>query len=214
MIQTTSNPNSPFHIPSSTDTTIYPPPTPISDDVTYEANVKKRKRLSEGGGSEHARVLNDSTGARSPQLVHSNSHILNVHEIIKRQCEDLVTLTDQVKLWVTLAIPKIEDGNNFGVQVQEEVLGELQRAQESAFNLRDTARQDYLARAKICSKLIKYPNVEDYSLALKEHDDKQQYLANQHLRDIRNMYATLTDVLHKNISKIRVPKANNTAGLY
>jgi proteasome activator subunit 3 (PA28 gamma) len=124
MIQTTSNPNSPFHIPSSTDTTIYPPPTPISDDVTYEANVKKRKRLSEGGGSEHARVLNDSTGARSPQLVHSNSHILNVHEIIKRQCEDLVTLTvrflirgsfgkvyvlsfqDQVKLWVTLAIPK------------------------------------------------------------------------------------------------------------
>jgi len=215
MIQTTSNPNSPLHIPSSTDTTIYPPPAPISNDVTYEASSKKRKRLSEGGGSdEHARVSNDSTGARFPQLVHSNAHIQNVHEIIKRQCEDLVTLTDQVKLWVTLAIPKIEDGDNFGVQVQEEVLGELQRAQESAFNLRDTARQDYLARAKICSKLIKYPNVEDYSLALKEHDDKQQYLANQHLRDIRNMYATLTDVLHKNISKIRVPKANNTAGLY
>jgi hypothetical protein len=42
-------------------------------------------------------------------------------------------------------------------------------------------------------------------LALKEHDDKQQYLANQHLRDIRNMYATLTDVLHKNISKVGVP---------
>lgn len=209
MIQTTF-----FDIPS-TDTTIYPPPVPISNDVTYEASFKKRKRSSEGGGGdEHARVSNDSTGARFPQLVHSNSHIQNVHEIIKRQCEDLVTLTDQVKLWVTLAIPKIEDGDNFGVQVQEEVLGELQRAQESAFNLRDTARQDYLARAKICSKLIKYPNVEDYSLALKEHDDKQQYLANQHLRDIRNMYATLTDVLHKNISKIRAPKANNTAGLY
>lgn len=42
-------------------------------------------------------------------------------------------------------------------------------------------------------------------LALKEHDDKQQYLANQHLRDIRNMYATLTDVLHKNIAKVGVP---------
>ena len=41
--------------------------------------------------------------------------------------------------------------------------------------------------------------------ALKEHDDKQQYLANQHLRDIRNMYATLTDVLQKNISKVGVP---------
>ena len=41
--------------------------------------------------------------------------------------------------------------------------------------------------------------------ALKEHDDKQQYLANQHLRDIRNMYATLTDVLQKNISKVGAP---------
>jgi len=104
--------------------TIYPPPAPISD-VTYEASFKKRKRLSEGVGSdEHARTSNDLTGARFPQLVHSNSHIPNVHEIIKRQCEDLVTLTvrflirgsfgefyvssfqDQVKLWVTLAIPK------------------------------------------------------------------------------------------------------------
>lgn len=126
MIQTTSNPNSSLHIPGlSTDTTIYPPPAPISDDVTYAANFKKRKRSSDGGGSdEHARDSNDSTGARFPQLVHSNPHIPNVHEIIKRQCEDLVTLTvrflirgsfgkvyvssfqDQVKLWVTLAIPK------------------------------------------------------------------------------------------------------------
>ena len=120
MIQTTS-----FDIPSSTDTTIYPPPVQISNDVTYEANFKKRKRPSEDCGSdEHVRGSNDSTGARFPQLIHSNSHIPNVHKIIKRQCEDLVTLTvrflirgffgkvyvssfqDQVKLWVTLAIPK------------------------------------------------------------------------------------------------------------
>ena len=120
MIQTTS-----FDIPSSTDTTIYPPPAPISNDVIYEENFKKRKRSSEGGGSdEHARVSNDSTGARFLQLVHSNSHIPNLHKIIKRQCEDLVSLTvrflirgsfgkvyvssfqDHVKLWVTLAIPK------------------------------------------------------------------------------------------------------------
>jgi hypothetical protein len=45
-----------------------------------------------------------------------------------------------------------------------EVLVELHRAQESAYNLRDAARQDYLARAKICSKLVKYPNIEDYAV--------------------------------------------------
>lgn len=40
----------------------------------------------------------------------------------------------------------------------------MHRAQESGYNLRDAARQDYLARAKIASKLIKYPNVEDYTV--------------------------------------------------
>ena len=71
-------------------------------------------------------------------------------------------------------------GDNFGVQIQEggkvssvhhlsltvetEVLAEVHRAQESAYNLRDFARQNHINRAKICSKLIKYPHVEDYKV--------------------------------------------------
>lgn len=47
-----------------------------------------------------------------------------------------------------------------------EVLGELHRSQESAYNIRDATRQDYIARAKLCSKLIKYPNIEDYKVCL------------------------------------------------
>jgi hypothetical protein len=102
-----------------------------------------------------------------------------------------------------------------------EVLSELHRAQESAYNLRDIARQDHIARAKICSKIIKYPNVQDYpvcssttgysisrvnlpnlsQLALREHDEKQLYLARQHLFDLRNVYAVVTDIIHKNIAK-------------
>lgn len=45
-----------------------------------------------------------------------------------------------------------------------EVLSELLRSQESAYNIRDAARQHHLARAKICSKLIKYPHIEDYTV--------------------------------------------------
>jgi len=137
-----------------------------------------------------------------------------VHGVIKKESEDLVAFTDQVRIWVALTQPKIEDGDNFGVGIQEEVLCELNRAQESAYNIRDTTRQDHIARAKICSKLIKYPNIDDYKLALIEHDDRQLYLARRHLYDLRNVYAVITDLIHKNISKIRVPKANNSVGLY
>ena len=40
-------------------------------------------------------------------------------------------------------------------------------------------------------------------MALKEHDQKQIYVARQNLFDLRNVYAILTDILHKNINKVR-----------
>ncbi|KAF8632997.1 hypothetical protein AX15_001594 [Amanita polypyramis BW_CC] len=229
LLGTTSNTESPFHMlhaPSFTDATVYPHTQSASDEP-----LQKKRKLNGGNETdEHIPAMNDVQSARLPSCVHANHHIVKLHEFVKKECEQLVNLIDQVKLWVTLTMPKIEDGDNFGalfihhfkqllnvlpgVQIQEEVLGELHRAQESGYNLRDAARQDYLARAKICSKLIKYPNVEDYTLALQEHDGRQLYLARQNLTDIRNMYAVLTDLIHKNISKIRAPKANNSVGLY
>ena len=41
---------------------------------------------------------------------------------------------------------------------------ELQRAQESVANLRDVARQHHLSRAKISSKILKYPHIDDYAV--------------------------------------------------
>lgn len=151
---------------------------------------------------------------RFPYLMLANKHVATANEQVKKECEELARLCDKVKLWVNLTMPRIEDGDNFGVQVQEEALTELHRAQESAYNLRDAGRQHHLSRAKICSKIMKYPNLEDYSLALIEHDEKQLYMARQHIFDLRNIYAVLTDILHKNINKIRAPKANNGLTMY
>ncbi|KAF8078828.1 proteasome activator pa28 REG alpha/beta subunit [Lyophyllum atratum] len=212
LVQTTLTTDSPFHLShaeTSTDSTVYPPPP---DSSVNGPAQKKRKRDDEA--QENDKTV-DIHHARIPSRILANQHMSqNVHNVVKGECAELASMIDQVKLWVTLTMPKIEDGDNFGVQIQEEVLAELHRAQESAYNLRDAARQDYLARAKICSKILKYPNLEDYTLALKEHDQKQLYSARQHLLDLRNMYAVLTDLIHKNISKIRVPKANNSVGLY
>ena len=48
--------------------------------------------------------------------------------------------------------------------LSEEVLNELHRSQEVAYNLRDQARQNYVTRGKLCSKIIKYPHIEDYTV--------------------------------------------------
>jgi proteasome activator subunit 3 (PA28 gamma) len=39
-------------------------------------------------------------------------------------------------------------------------------------------------------------------IALREHDEKQFYMALRNLIDLRNIYAVLTDVIHKNFQKV------------
>ncbi|KAJ7446421.1 proteasome activator pa28 REG alpha beta subunit [Mycena galericulata] len=215
LIQSTSLPSSPYHrdqTATTIDATVYS--APGNQQSNGDQPQSKKRKMDEGSQSTDLTGVNDTQYARFPSLVLANKHMLKLHSTMKRECEELVTLTDQVKLWISLTMPKIEGGDNFGVQIQEEVVAELQRSQDSAFNLRDAARNDYLARAKICSKLIKYPNIEDYTLALKEHDETQFYMARQHLIDLRNIYAVLTDLIHKNIAKIRVPKGENSIALY
>jgi len=214
LIESTSSPSSPFHIShasATTDPTVYP--CPDSSSFSEEPDTKKRKLAPDGSGVT-AHSVNDTQYSRFPNLLLSNKHIAQVHAIVKKECVQLAELCDKVKLWINLTMPKIEDGDNFGVQIQEEVLSELQRSQESAYNLRDSARQGHINRAKICSKIIKYPHIEDYTLALKEHDEKQLYVSRQNLFDLRNIYAVMMDILHKNMTKIRAPKGNNGAGLY
>lgn len=68
---------------------------------------------------------------------------------------------------------QIQEGITFGLpwplisfDVLPEVLSELHRSQESGYNMRDNVRQHHLNRAKICSKIIKYPHLEDYAVCV------------------------------------------------
>ncbi|KZV74843.1 proteasome activator pa28 REG alpha beta subunit [Peniophora sp. CONT] len=204
--------SSPFHIShgtSHTDPTIYP-----SSSASGGSEPENKKRKLEHDGSAVNGFGAESSAPRFTQRMLANQHLQTVHGVVKDQCMEMSLLCDKVKLWVNLTMPKIEDGDNFGVQIQEEVLNELHRSQESAINMRDVARQSHLNRAKICSKIIKYPHVEDYTVALKEHDERQLYLARQNIRDLRNIYAVMTDIIHKNLAKLRAPKGNNSVGLY
>ncbi|KAL1951134.1 hypothetical protein VTO73DRAFT_283 [Trametes versicolor] len=211
LIESTREPTSPFHLSNAshlTDTAIY-----VQPSAPAQPEAKKRK-LGSGEAANGASSLDDASHAKHPGKMVGNKHTAALHEQLKRECETLAEYCDKVKLWINLSMPRIEDGDNFGVQIQEDVLSEIHRSQESAYNLRDAARQDYLTRAKICSKILKYPHLEDYAHALKEHDEKQLYIARQNLYDLRSIYAILTDMLHKNIEKIRTPKGNNSSGMY
>jgi proteasome activator subunit 3 (PA28 gamma) len=122
LIKATSSPSSPFHQSHATEFTdlkVYPPPSPPSPEG--ESDKKKRKREVEETNSH---VSNDTRHAYFPSVFHANRHIASVHEILKKECEQLIELTvrsallwarrsilrffvqDKVKLWINLTMPK------------------------------------------------------------------------------------------------------------
>lgn len=64
-------------------------------------------------------------------------------------------------------IPKIEDGNNFGVSIQEDTLAEVQSVESEAAAFFDQISRYFISRAKIVSKVAKYPHIEDYRRAVR-----------------------------------------------
>ncbi|EZG54456.1 proteasome activator complex subunit 3 [Gregarina niphandrodes] len=139
----------------------------------------------------------------------SNSVIMKRIERMKTESAELLELVASVKLWIQLNIPRIEDGNNFGVAIQEDVIHELSRVEEAAFNLRDSASKYFLQRAKLITKIIKYPNVEDYRNTLKELDEKQWFQMKVTDMDTRNNYAIIYDMLYKNWHKVVRPRTTD-----
>ena len=98
LIDETSNPSSPFHLShasTTTDATVYPPPA--AESAALGDLQPKKRRLTADGDSETGAITpttsaNDAKQARYPNLFLANTHIATVHEVVKRECEDLADL--------------------------------------------------------------------------------------------------------------------------
>ncbi len=65
----------------------------------------------------------------------------------------------QLKMWISFLIPRIEDGNNFGVSIQEDTLGEVRTVEAEAASFLDQISRYLLTRGRIVTKIAKYPHV-------------------------------------------------------
>ena len=78
----------------------------------------------------------------------------------------VMILANLLKMWISFMIPKIEDGNNFGVSIQEDTLAEIQSLESEAAAFFDQISRYFVSRAKVVSKVAKYPHVDDYRRAV------------------------------------------------
>ncbi|CEO95185.1 Proteasome activator PA28 C-terminal domain-containing protein [Plasmodiophora brassicae] len=146
----------------------------------------------------------------------ANRGVTQLLEVLKVEILELIQYLDVLKLWVQLNIPSIQDGNNFGVSIQEEIAGMLEAGKNSGLGFLDTFTKYYATRGKLITKLNKYPNVDDYHRGIAELDEKKHLLLRHCCLDLRNNYAVLFDMITKNKDRLEKPRglSNHISSMY
>ncbi|XP_066603207.1 proteasome activator complex subunit 3 isoform X2 [Prorops nasuta] len=143
-----------------------------------------------------------------------NTSLCELIYIVKPYIRQLLEDSNLLKMWISILIPKIEDGNNFGVSIQEDTLAEIQSVESEAASFFDQISRYFMSRGKIISKVAKYPHIIDYRRAVQDLDEKEYISLWLVLCEIRNRYCSLHDLVIKNIEKIKLPRSSNAQSLY
>lgn len=147
-------------------------------------------------------------------VVTSNKLIVELINEIKPLIGELVEDTNLLKIWLMYLIPRIEDGNNFGVSIQEDVLAEIRASEGEAAAYYDQISRYFSLRGKLVAKIAQYPHIDDFRMGIKELDEKEFFSLRLIVAELRNHYATLHDLISKNGDKIRKPRSCNTEHMF
>nr|XP_009859369.1 proteasome activator complex subunit 3-like [Ciona intestinalis] len=171
------------------------------------------RRVSRNTLKANSAKNSDSSASHPEKLnqVGVNTVIAETMDLLRQEITSVMESCNTLRLWVTLMLPKIEDGNNFGVSVQEETLGEIKGVESEATSYFGQITTYFLARAKICAKLSKHPNIYDYHRYIVEDDEKTFVSLRLMVAELRNAYSSLHDLILKNFDKIRKPRSSSSS---
>ncbi|KAL0241200.1 hypothetical protein GEMRC1_006435 [Eukaryota sp. GEM-RC1] len=187
-------------------------PEDVSASIRSSTSLPSAETLKVDAGSKRRKTDEDSFSESHPiPNVPSNPLILDMAKKVKHELHIMCETVSTVKMFIQLNIPAASTGDNFGVSVQEDIIGELSRAEESAFGVFDSIARYHISRGKLISKVLKYPNVEDYRQAIMEIDEKEIINVKNTILEIRNNYMILRDLIHKNLDKLKMPRKKFSA---
>jgi len=195
-------------------------PVPFSNQQqangTPQSNKRKRTNSETDNSGFQVEQLKGGTKVLvlPSGTVQSNHHIKELIELVKPKILHLIDIATKLRMWIVFLIPKIEDGNNFGVQIQEDVLEEIKAVEAEAATYIEHFSRYYLTRAKTVAKICKYPHVDDFRQVLREIDEKQILELRLAISEMKNQYLSVYDLLMKNYDKIKTPKNNNSSTMF
>ncbi|KAJ3297720.1 Proteasome activator complex subunit 3 [Borealophlyctis nickersoniae] len=155
------------------------PTTPPTEDIIpceyneeneYKA-TKKRKATCGGDEEQGNGSLVAGNDMVSLQEIPSNRNLLGLVKMIKPELSKMVELCSCVKSWMQFVAVSTNKPNNSGSNSSEELIRELSAAEDSAFTVVDSISRYHISRAKLATRVLKYPGVLDYREAIRELDE-------------------------------------------
>ncbi|KAN0041677.1 hypothetical protein ACTFIV_004223 [Dictyostelium citrinum] len=166
-------------------------------------NSKKRKLESE-----------DYVLMPIEDLIKTNHVILETHQKFKKAYIELIEIFSVIRGWISLNIPRIEDGNNFGVDVQEDIITQVTKLEEVYTALLDGSENYFASRASLVKKILKHKEIEAYRYSLAQVDEKEFIRFGFSYFDLANNYATTYSLIVKNFAKLETPRPTNASNIY
>lgn len=134
------------------------------------------------------------------------THVLQLWEFLTPKIRHVIELLDSVQVFLILKTPLAEEGNNTGVEIQQQCARTLVDARRFMVGCENYLKLYHTQRAKLASKCIKYPQLEDYQRSLVERDHEECRDCRYLLVRIRMQCVAVADALHKNFEKVNDPK--------
>ncbi|KAJ0022566.1 hypothetical protein NQD34_014700, partial [Periophthalmus magnuspinnatus] len=144
----------------------------------------------------------------------SNERIAQLLGLVKPEIFAFRETMVNVTCWIHHLIPKIEDGNDFGVAIQEKILERIAAVQKKMDELLPNINKYLSERGDAVAKASKETHVMNYRSLVHEKDRDMFQEARVILLDIRSLYTELYDVINKNLDKVTNPKGEEKSSMY
>ncbi|KAM9332499.1 proteasome activator complex subunit 2 [Pholidichthys leucotaenia] len=181
------------------DIPIPDPPTPEDEEMETDDNEdeeKKKKKAPKCG------------------FIKGNEKILTALNLVKPEIVDLREAIITVTCWIQLLIPKIEDGNDFGVVIQEHILERINAVKTKVDGFHLNLNKYFTERGDAVAKASKETHVMDYRSLVHDKDEDIYSEMRIIILDIRGFYAELYNIICKNYEKVTKPKGEEKPSMY
>ncbi|KAK9527335.1 hypothetical protein VZT92_013908 [Zoarces viviparus] len=176
-----------------------PPPTEEEEEMETDKNdadEKKKKKAPKCG------------------YIAGNEKIMVLLEKVKPEIVALRETIITVSCWIHHLVPKIEDGNDFGVAVQEKILERIAAVRTKVDGFQTNINKYFSERGDAVGKASKETHVMDYRSLVHEKDQNIYSEIRVIVLDIRGFHAELYDIISKNLEKVTNPKGEEKPSMY